>query len=615
MSTSSLRRCAPALFAVGLLSGALVAHGDGHRVLAKPEGTTRVRVYLPQGELGEAFRDRMVPGAPILSEREGPFVDLALTPEQREHLHDDGHRCDDLPDEAWDVQMNPTEYTFARMVSELQTLESTYPSEVALTQHPSTTHDGRTIWEVKLSDNVAVDEDEPNVFFVGVHHGGEMAGCDILMFWLNDTMANYGIDPTKTGWVDDHETRIIVIGNPDGWNNNETGLTSGWRKNNRDNNNNGQFDPGFDGVDLNRNFDFKWLCNGSGSPSSSTYRGPAPASEPEAALCQTLMAPHRPVLAVSWHMSGEVIFLPWLWNGQRVPDRPAYLQWAQQVGAAIPKQNGAGTYTAVEENRVGGFIDDYIYAELGGFCVTVEVTWSPGLGPLSAVVANNQGTFPVVYDRLDGPQVMGHVTDAFTGDPLSAKIQILEINTNELSDRISDATYGRYHWLLVPGNYNLIVSKPGYHTQQIPVTVNAGTPTVVDVNLEPYFAEYGVGLAGSGGFTPDLDGSGTPILGQAMSLDVSSGLGGAACLYVLSAAQDAQPGLGGTILVAPPWFVDTVVLGGGAGVPGAGSASLGGTVPNDPALQGLDFFTQTVVLDSGGPQGAALSEGVRAHIE
>ena len=94
-------------------------------------------------------------------------------------------------------------------------------------------------------------------------------------------------------------THYDLAGNPDGWMNNETGLTSGWRKNKRDNNGSGQFETNVDGVDLNRNFDWGWSLNGSGNPSSSIYRGPSAGSEPEVQVCQDLLTANPPILAVS----------------------------------------------------------------------------------------------------------------------------------------------------------------------------------------------------------------------------------------------------------------------------------------------------------------------------
>ena len=581
-----------------------------------PRETSRVRVYVKPGQTVQEFLARETPGAPVLLERPGPFVDLALTQEERRRLRDRGYRCEDLPDEAADSSANPTEYTFARMVAELQALEASYPSLARITENPNATHDGRTIWEIKLSDNVGLEEDEPTIFFVGVHHGGEMIGCDVLMFWLTDTLANYGTDPVKTGWVDDHEIRVIVIGNPDGWMNNETGRTNGWRKNNRDNNSSGHFEPASDGVDINRNFDFNWLLNGSGNPGSSIYRGPSPASEPENQVCQSLLLANKPIATVSWHMSGEVIIIPWNWAGQRTPDSPAYLRFAQQIGAAIPKQNGTGTYFAYEEVNVGGYLDDWIYALTGGFCMTVEVSWSPSLVPITTVISNNQGAFPVVFRRVAGPQLTGHVTDSVSGSPLSAKVEILEINTSELPDRTSDAAFGRYRWLTVPGTYTLRFSKAGYHTLTTAnVLVQEGEPTVVDAQLVPYVSSFGAGLAGSGGLIPTLTGSGTPVIGSEVSLDIANALGGAVAVYALGTTPSVQPFRGGTLYVAPPFSTAVVTLGGAPGVPGAGTYSFGGTIPEDPGLQGVTYYSQALVFDPGGPRNAALTAGLETHVE
>ena len=66
------------------------------------------------------------------------------------------------------------------------------------------------------------------------------------------------------------------MANPDGYDYTFTEGQRLWRKNLRDNNGDGQIEPG-DGVDLNRNFAYKWGYDNEGSspdPTSETYRGP-----------------------------------------------------------------------------------------------------------------------------------------------------------------------------------------------------------------------------------------------------------------------------------------------------------------------------------------------------
>jgi hypothetical protein len=88
--------------------------------------------------------------------------------------------------------------------------------------------------------------------------------------------------------VNELTTWIVPLINPEGFMVVVEGLDTVFRKNKRDNNENGIFNfvPGTgndtDGVDLNRNFPLNWDGEES-SPYwySTTYRGPSPASEPE----------------------------------------------------------------------------------------------------------------------------------------------------------------------------------------------------------------------------------------------------------------------------------------------------------------------------------------------
>ena len=78
------------------------------------------------------------------------------------------------------------------------------------------------------------------------------------------------------------EVWVVPVGNPDGYQYTFTNERL-WRKNLRDNDGDGEITIA-DGVDLNRNFESHWGLDEEGSsgiPSSGTYRGIAPNSEPE----------------------------------------------------------------------------------------------------------------------------------------------------------------------------------------------------------------------------------------------------------------------------------------------------------------------------------------------
>ena len=90
-----------------------------------------------------------------------------------------------------------------------------------------------------------------------------------------------------------------------------------------------------------------------------------------------------------------------------------------------------------------------------------------------------------LLDRVSGPGLTGHITDASTGEPLSATVKILEIYDPVLTPRTSDELYGRYFRLLMPGFYSIEFSREGYDTVTVnDVIVYNGSLTQLDVQLD-----------------------------------------------------------------------------------------------------------------------------------
>jgi len=86
--------------------------------------------------------------------------------------------------------------------------------------------------------------------------------------------------------------------------------------------------------------------------------------------------------------------------------------------------------------------------------------------------------------------VKGIVKDKKTNKPLDARIELLNINKNELVSFIhSDSVTGKYLMVLTQGaDYGLYVSRPGYLFQSLNFNYEAGEnflPVAVDVLLEP----------------------------------------------------------------------------------------------------------------------------------
>ena len=93
---------------------------------------------------------------------------------------------------------------------------------------------------------------------------------------------------------------------------------------------------------------------------------------------------------------------------------------------------------------------------------------------------------------LDRPiPVSGHVTDARTGAPLTASLELLNVTFSNGEANASGGAYGAYHFFLPPGTYDIRFSAPGYAPAINRVTVTATSATVVDVQLTPLASRAG----------------------------------------------------------------------------------------------------------------------------
>ncbi|MGB0133648.1 cytochrome-c peroxidase [Dokdonella sp.] len=117
----------------------------------------------------------------------------------------------------------------------------------------------------------------------------------------------------------------------------------------------------------------------------------------------------------------------------------------------------------------------------------------------------------------------------------------------------------------------------------------------------------GSGLAGSGGLVPQMVAVEPPLIGNpSFTVAVANALGGATALLVIDASD---PGL--TQPVSGSIAFESIVLAGVGAGGGYGSASL--AIPNDPDLDGDQWFGRWYVEDAGGGGSVAVSPLLRFH--
>ncbi len=238
---------------------------------------------------------------------------------------------------------------------------------------------GRPIWMAKISDNVAEDEDEPEVLVDALHHAREHFTTEqalVLLRWLTD---DYGNDQEITRLVNNREIFVIFALNPDGMRYDLTGDPfRAWRKNRQ---RDAQGDPQF--TDLNRNYDYRWGCCGgsSGKRNSLVYRGPAPFSAPETRALRDFVESRvidgvqQIRTHVTLHTNGELILWPYGYTRKNVPKDMTALDHDVFValGRAMAARNG---YTAEQSSDLyitDGDEIDWLYGRQRIFSYTFEL--------------------------------------------------------------------------------------------------------------------------------------------------------------------------------------------------------------------------------------------------
>src|SRR5262245_59661779 len=71
-------------------------------------------------------------------------------------------------------------HTFAELRSELLQFAAAHPDIVSVSSMGKT-YEGRKLWLIKISDNVKLDEPEPEVYVQGGSHAYEHAGTEQAM--------------------------------------------------------------------------------------------------------------------------------------------------------------------------------------------------------------------------------------------------------------------------------------------------------------------------------------------------------------------------------------------------------------------------------------------------
>ena len=358
------------------------------------------------------------------------------------------------------------------------------------------TQEGNHLYAIKISDNVHLDENEPAFLMVSCHHAREISTPEIALYAINEFTAEYGSDPVITDLVNEYEIWICPVWNPDGYDYMYY-VDNMWRKNLRDNNGNGIIDSS-DGVDLNRNYPFGWYSSYSGSttPSSETYKGPSPASEPETQTMMAFSDDRHFVKVIDYHSYGREVL--YAYTGWTHP----FESWMRTEAIAISTAAGYGGSVRAA-SALGENFQWQIYAN-GSYANLMETHTSFQPDYASALTEAAQ-IFPSTIFILQRPiSLSGDVRDSRTFAPVVADITIEGVSFQHEEFFKSEPRDGRYHLILPPGTYTIKFSAPGFLNQTQEITVTADSAEIKNILLQ---------LPNSPPYPPCIDGPIKPRVG------------------------------------------------------------------------------------------------------
>ena len=320
-------------------------------------------------------------------------------------------------------------FTFETMTAKLHEYVQAHP-QICRLESIGKSFEGRDLWALKISDNPEKNEKEPAVLIMGAHHAREWITFEVPMAAIQLLLESYGTDENLTRLVNEREIWFVPMVNPDGVVHSQT-QAQYWRKN-RVKNANNTF-----GVDLNRNYGYKWGVSGaSSSPSSDTYKGPSAFSELETQAIRDFAAKERFCGSLSFHSYSELVLYPWSYaNGVACEHHPILKKMATDmvVFNKYQAKESAALYPAAGET------DDWMYGEQKSLSFTFELGRSFIPSP-SEIPVINAANVPCILYHLEKAGTFGLVTPA--GEDVVEALDVRD-SLNALKDfaALGDARY------------------------------------------------------------------------------------------------------------------------------------------------------------------------------
>jgi hypothetical protein len=237
--------------------------------------------------------------------------------------------------------------SYAEIVTILRGLASSFPDICRLDSF-GPTHQNRWSYGLKISDNPGLDEDEPEVLIVGVHHAREWASAEVPRYIADTLIRNCSTNVQFRDFINSHELWIFPVVNVDGYIYDYPNQYW-WRKNRQPFGSAIGSDPnrGYNGACNGDRFGdwgaVAWNSSTTHYPSSNLFFGARGEWAREIRYLADFFRTRSFVGVLSFHLYGELVLWPYAY-GPHPRDSSYYVNLGRGIAGQI-RRLGSGYYT------------------------------------------------------------------------------------------------------------------------------------------------------------------------------------------------------------------------------------------------------------------------------
>ncbi|MFO7637865.1 MAG: M14 family zinc carboxypeptidase [bacterium] len=252
--------------------------------------------------------------------------------------------------------------SYADHVALMRNWAASYP-DICRLDSIGQTHQGNWIYGVKISGNVQVDDNRPEVLLESMHHAREWAAPEAARHFVDTLLTNYATNQGFRDYIDNTQTWVFPIINVDGYLYDYPAQRS-WRRNRQPFGSSIGSDPNrsYNGVgDGDAIADWGSLVRGSRSdhrPGSDIWMGAHGRWASEVNVLADFFKTRNFVADITLHSYSELVLWPY-GDGRTAPYNATLASLGQRMAALMPKL-GSGTYSPGQSNT--------LYPTSGGSC-------------------------------------------------------------------------------------------------------------------------------------------------------------------------------------------------------------------------------------------------------